>query len=111
MRPAVRFGLIILLVSLLIAIAVSLYFLLNGWGLNKTMLVLPAVGVMVGLGFMLGGFGTYLNLDDEIENFENLVGDDIEELDTDNRVESQMKRTGRWKPVLLSSGVRVVKLR
>lgn len=91
MRPAARFGLIILITSLVLAIVVSLYFLLNEGTINLTMLVLPSIGFIVGIGFMVGGFGTYLGLEDEIENFEHLVGDDIEELAKGNLTYTHLK--------------------
>src|SRR5688572_19882635 len=80
MRPAVRFGIGIIVLSLLTAIAVTYYFLLNQSSISLTMLVLPAVGVIFGIGLIIGGFGTALAIDDEMEHFEQLVGDDVQHL-------------------------------
>ena len=80
MRPIVRFGLGLIIASLGIALLVSIYFLWNFGSISLTMLVFPSAGVVVGVGLMIGGFGTYLEIEDEIESFEHLVGDDIEDL-------------------------------
>jgi hypothetical protein len=80
MRPAVRFGIGIIVLSLVTAIVVTTYFLLNYGSINLTMLVLPAVGIVFGIGLIIGGFGTALAIDDEMEHFEQLVGDDVRDL-------------------------------
>jgi hypothetical protein len=80
MRPAVRFGIGIIVLALVTAIIVTTYFLLNYGSINLTMLVLPAVGVIFGIGLIIGGFGTALAIEDEMEHFEQLVGDDIQHL-------------------------------
>jgi hypothetical protein len=80
MRPAVRFGIGIIVLSLMTAIVVTAYFLLNYGSINLTMLVLPAVGCVFGIGLIIGGFGTALDIEDEMEHFEQLVGDDIQHL-------------------------------
>lgn len=105
MRPVVRFGLIVILVSLLIAISVSVYFLLNGMGINKTMLILPAVGVLVGIGFMIGGLGSYLGVEGDIENFEHLVGDDIEELARGRITYTHVKTVTTIVAILVEAGL------
>lgn len=80
MRPIVRFGLGIIIISLLTAVAVAVYFLLNDRSISLTMLVLPSAGFVFGIAVIISGIGSYLGIQDEIDNLEHLVGDDIEDL-------------------------------
>ena len=68
-------------ISLLLALATGIFFLLSGGYVSVAQFTWPALGLLVGaaiffFGFLEGG----LQIDDEIEEFPHLIEDDSEDL-------------------------------
>jgi hypothetical protein len=64
MHPVFKFGLVIVVLSVLTMFAIAAFFIFNGSSVNGTMLVLPAAGFIFGVALMVTDLGSYLRVED-----------------------------------------------
>ncbi len=79
MTNMIRFAWGLIIASLIAMFAVASYFLFNGFAINLTMMVLPALTFVTGIVLLITDFGSHMGIVDDIENFEHHIGDDIQD--------------------------------
>jgi hypothetical protein len=74
-------GRLLILIGAISALAIAAFFVLSHESIPISMLIIPELSVMIGLAILFFDFvDEELNLKDEIENFPQLIEDDIEDL-------------------------------